>query len=439
MRMVRQLGREDWIAAGLAALASDGAQAVSVQGLARRIGVSKGSFYWHFRDRAALRDAMLDYWEHRMTAAMVRERPGRRKGGAGARAGLASEGAAYGRDGGGAGEAGKGTEGVGVAGVGMSKPAVAGIGAVTLGASGIGASGLGAGGIGVAGMGAEGRGVEGRGVEGRGSARTGSAGMGAAGDAMEKPRAEGAPAVGAGVAGAWAAGACGESAGAPGAGCGDAGGDLPGATQAAGACGTGAWAASAGGRDAGFEGPGRLVPARTLRRGSGPGGPRHGVVAGRKLGPGLAERVWRPRISGARDARLPPLRRVGLPERPWGPVNGRRRRCWPRCAPGRRRMLPWHDGFSAFRWKPRAGPCRRGGALSDGRRGLDRGRQGGGRAAAGARGKVSARVRGRAGGGPARGGDVPRRLRGQCIAHVAGGGYWSDMARGVVAALALVS
>jgi AcrR family transcriptional regulator len=62
MRLIRQFGREDWIAAGLAALAGGGAAAFRVERVAREMGVTKGSFYWHFRDRAAWRDAVLAYW-----------------------------------------------------------------------------------------------------------------------------------------------------------------------------------------------------------------------------------------------------------------------------------------------------------------------------------------------------------------------------------------
>ncbi len=71
MRMQRQLGREDWVLAGLQALANGGAAAFRVEAAARALGVTKGSFYWHFRDRAAWRDAVLAYWEHRVFARLA--------------------------------------------------------------------------------------------------------------------------------------------------------------------------------------------------------------------------------------------------------------------------------------------------------------------------------------------------------------------------------
>lgn len=55
--------RERWIEEGLRALASGGPDLVRVEPLAQALGVTKGGFYWHFRDRQALLDAMLDAWE----------------------------------------------------------------------------------------------------------------------------------------------------------------------------------------------------------------------------------------------------------------------------------------------------------------------------------------------------------------------------------------
>lgn len=49
--------------AGLKALAKGGADAVRVEALATSLGVSKGGFYWHFKDRRALLGEMLDSWE----------------------------------------------------------------------------------------------------------------------------------------------------------------------------------------------------------------------------------------------------------------------------------------------------------------------------------------------------------------------------------------
>ena len=55
--------RSSWIDAGLRALAAGGPDAVRIEPLAQALGVSKGGFYWHFDDRRALLEEMLDTWE----------------------------------------------------------------------------------------------------------------------------------------------------------------------------------------------------------------------------------------------------------------------------------------------------------------------------------------------------------------------------------------
>jgi AcrR family transcriptional regulator len=59
--------RERWIQEGLRALAAGGPDAVRIDSLARRLGVTRGGFYHQFADRAALLDEMLDSWERRVT------------------------------------------------------------------------------------------------------------------------------------------------------------------------------------------------------------------------------------------------------------------------------------------------------------------------------------------------------------------------------------
>jgi AcrR family transcriptional regulator len=55
--------RGAWVHAALQALAAGGPDAVRVETLAASLGVSKGGFYWHFTDRQALLEEMLDTWE----------------------------------------------------------------------------------------------------------------------------------------------------------------------------------------------------------------------------------------------------------------------------------------------------------------------------------------------------------------------------------------
>ncbi len=65
------LGPEAWLAAAWEELARGGVDRVRVEPLAARLGVTKGSFYWHFRDRAALLDALLADWERRATLEVI--------------------------------------------------------------------------------------------------------------------------------------------------------------------------------------------------------------------------------------------------------------------------------------------------------------------------------------------------------------------------------
>lgn len=58
-----RLSAEDWAQAALDMIAEQGVGAVAVEPLARRLGVTKGSFYWHFPSRDALLQAALERWE----------------------------------------------------------------------------------------------------------------------------------------------------------------------------------------------------------------------------------------------------------------------------------------------------------------------------------------------------------------------------------------
>ncbi len=55
--------RSSWVEEGLRALGIGGPDAVRVEKLAAALGVTKGGFYWHFDDRNALLEEMLDTWE----------------------------------------------------------------------------------------------------------------------------------------------------------------------------------------------------------------------------------------------------------------------------------------------------------------------------------------------------------------------------------------
>ena len=73
-----------WVAAGLEALRKGVVAGVRVERLAEDIGLTKGSFYWHFRDRGELLAALLEFWAREMTEAEF-ERVQAVKGGLAAR------------------------------------------------------------------------------------------------------------------------------------------------------------------------------------------------------------------------------------------------------------------------------------------------------------------------------------------------------------------
>jgi AcrR family transcriptional regulator len=61
------LTASDWAEAALQLVAEAGLGALTVSALASRLGVTKGSFYWHFKGRAELLSAALARWEQRAT------------------------------------------------------------------------------------------------------------------------------------------------------------------------------------------------------------------------------------------------------------------------------------------------------------------------------------------------------------------------------------
>jgi len=65
-----QLSAKDWLDQGLKALASRGFTALKAEPLAKAMGVSRGSFYWHFADIGAFHAAILARW-HEVAAEQI--------------------------------------------------------------------------------------------------------------------------------------------------------------------------------------------------------------------------------------------------------------------------------------------------------------------------------------------------------------------------------
>lgn len=59
----KTLTRDDWVRAAVNLLAEEGIAGLRVERLAQHLGVTKGSFYWHFKDRRELHLAVLEHWK----------------------------------------------------------------------------------------------------------------------------------------------------------------------------------------------------------------------------------------------------------------------------------------------------------------------------------------------------------------------------------------
>jgi AcrR family transcriptional regulator len=68
-----RLSGQAWVQAALDAIAEGGLAAVAVVPLAKQLGATKGSFYWHFANREALVEAALAEWEHSHTDTVIAE------------------------------------------------------------------------------------------------------------------------------------------------------------------------------------------------------------------------------------------------------------------------------------------------------------------------------------------------------------------------------
>jgi AcrR family transcriptional regulator len=73
--MVRLMGErltaQDWIDFALTTLAHEGAEALKADVLARKLGVSRGSFYWHFSDLGTFHARVIEHWKQQATDAII--------------------------------------------------------------------------------------------------------------------------------------------------------------------------------------------------------------------------------------------------------------------------------------------------------------------------------------------------------------------------------
>jgi len=65
--------RVEWLDAGLDLLATEGAPAVTIERLTGELGVTKGSYYHHFKSAGGYKTALLEYFEAQFTARLIEE------------------------------------------------------------------------------------------------------------------------------------------------------------------------------------------------------------------------------------------------------------------------------------------------------------------------------------------------------------------------------
>ncbi len=70
---ISKLGQQDWLDLGLKVLAENGVEAVRVEPLAKLLNVTKGSFYWHFKNREELLEVILQDWVSRETDSIIEQ------------------------------------------------------------------------------------------------------------------------------------------------------------------------------------------------------------------------------------------------------------------------------------------------------------------------------------------------------------------------------
>jgi AcrR family transcriptional regulator len=73
MAVSSRLNRTEWLARALEVLGKKGAGELTVDSLSQHLGVTKGSFYWHFKDRANFFRQLIEYWDEFFTQTVIAE------------------------------------------------------------------------------------------------------------------------------------------------------------------------------------------------------------------------------------------------------------------------------------------------------------------------------------------------------------------------------
>ena len=72
-KSVQRFSRDDWLSLALETLSKQGKSKLTIDRLVADLGVTKGSFYWHFENRADFIQQLLEYWAKKFTYEVVDE------------------------------------------------------------------------------------------------------------------------------------------------------------------------------------------------------------------------------------------------------------------------------------------------------------------------------------------------------------------------------
>lgn len=73
-KKIRRVSKDEWLSEAMDTLAREGIGGVNIEKLARKLGIAKSGFYWHFRDRQDLLTQMLEYWIHEYTEVITQNK-----------------------------------------------------------------------------------------------------------------------------------------------------------------------------------------------------------------------------------------------------------------------------------------------------------------------------------------------------------------------------
>lgn len=70
----KRVSKDEWLGQAMEILEAEGVSGVNIERLARKFGIAKSGFYWHFRDRQDLLTQMLEYWAHEYTEVVTKNK-----------------------------------------------------------------------------------------------------------------------------------------------------------------------------------------------------------------------------------------------------------------------------------------------------------------------------------------------------------------------------